>query len=79
MVRLFILSSVLAVGLTTAASAGIHPAPAVHNDRLVVNVAEGCGPGYWRSPEGRCHPVAVNSVCPAGYHLGPDRKRCWPN
>ena len=43
MVRLFILSGVLAVGLTTGASAGIRPTSDPHNGNLVVNVAEGCG------------------------------------
>jgi hypothetical protein len=79
MVRLFSLGAVLAVSLTTVASAGIRPALGPHSDSLVVKVAEGCGAGFWRGPEGRCHPVAVNRACPAGYHLGPDGKRCWPN
>jgi hypothetical protein len=43
MVRPFILSGVLAVGLTTGASAGIRPTSDPHNGNLVVNVAEGCG------------------------------------
>ncbi len=79
MARLFGLSAVLAVCLTTAATAGIHLTPGAHSDSLVVKIAEGCGAGFWRGPEGRCHPVAVNRACPAGYHLGPDGKRCWPN
>ena len=54
MVRLSILSAGLAVSLTIAASAGIHPTPGPHSDSLVVKVAEGCGAGYWRGPEGRC-------------------------
>ena len=41
--------------------------------------AEGCGPGWWRGPGGFCHPMAVNRVCPAGWHLGPEGARCVPN
>jgi len=46
---------------------------------LIVKVAEGCGPRFWRGPGGRCHPFAVGRACPVGYHLGPEGKRCWPN
>jgi len=30
------------------------PAPA-HEQSAVVRVAEGCGNGWWRDPDGRCH------------------------
>ena len=78
MVRSIVLSAALAFGLATAASAGIAPAPVGSAEGLVVKVAEGCGPGWWRGPNGRCHPYAVRRACPAGYRLGPDGKRCWP-
>ena len=38
-----------------------------------------CGPGWWRGPEGHCHPMATDRACPRGYHLGPEGKRCWSN
>ena len=81
MVRKIVLSAALVFGLATAASAaGFTPIPlATPNDGLVVKVAEGCGPGWWRGPEGRCHPMANAGACPPGYHLGPEGKRCWPN
>ena len=79
MVRSLILSATLALGLAGAANAGVIYAPVAGSDGLVVKVAEGCGPGFWRGPNGRCHPFAVNRACPVGYHLGPDGKRCWPN
>jgi len=78
MVRTIALSAALAFGLATGASAGIPAAP-VGSDSLVIKVAEGCGPGFWRGPGGHCHPFAVNRACPPGYHLGAEGKRCWPN
>jgi hypothetical protein len=79
MVRSIILSAGLVLGLATAASAGITPVPVGNSDSLVVKVAEGCGAGRWRGPEGRCHPYAVGRRCPVGYHIGPEGRRCWPN
>ena len=74
-----VLSAALAFGLATAASAGITPTPFGNADSLVVKVAEGCGPGWWRGPGGVCHPFARRRACPPGYHLGRYGKRCWPN
>ena len=69
----------LAFGVSTAVSAAMIPAPLGTTDSAVVKVAEGCGPGFWRGPGGRCHPFAVSRACPRGYHLGPEGRRCWPN
>ena len=77
--KTIVLSAALAFGLATAASAGITPAPVGNADGLVVKVAEGCGPGWWRGPGGRCHPFAARRACPPGYHLGREGRRCWPN
>jgi hypothetical protein len=79
MVRSIFLSGALAFGLATAANAGIITMPAGNSGSLVVKVAEGCGPGFWRGPQGRCHPMAMNRACPPGYHLGPEGRKCWPN
>jgi len=79
MFRSIVLSATVAFGVATTASAGIIPIPVGNADSLVVRVAEACGAGFWRGPGGRCHPFAVNRACPAGYHIGPDGKRCWPN
>lgn len=79
MVRSIMLSAALAFGLATAASAGITPGPVGNANSAVVKVAEDCGAGMWRGPEGHCHPMANGKSCPAGHHLGPDGKRCWPN
>lgn len=79
MLRSIVLSAALAVGLATAASAGISPIPVGNAKSLVVKVAEECGAGMWRGPDGRCHPMASGKACPVGYHLGPDGKKCWPN
>jgi len=78
MVRSLTLSAVFAFGLATAASA-MPAGPFTPADGLIVKVAEGCGPGFWRGPGGKCHPFAVGRACPVGYHLGPEGKRCWPN
>jgi hypothetical protein len=66
-------------GVSTAVSAAMTPAPLGTTDSAVIKVAEGCGPGFWRGPGGRCHPFAVSRACPRGYHLGPEGRRCWPN
>jgi hypothetical protein len=79
MIRSVLVSSVLALSLMTGASAAMAPAPLSNTDSSFIKVAEGCGAGYWRGPQGRCHPFAVNRACPPGYHLGPERKKCWPN
>ena len=79
MIRSIALSAALVLGLATAASAGIATAPVGNNQSLIVKVAEGCGPGFWRGPGGRCHPMAMGRACPPGYHLGPEGKKCWPN
>jgi hypothetical protein len=78
LLRSIVLSVALAFGLATAASAAVTPTP-IKTGSLVVKVAEGCGPGWWRGPNGRCHPMARGRACPVGYHLGPEGKRCWPN
>jgi hypothetical protein len=79
MLRSIILSGALAFGLATAANAGITPAAIGNANSTVVKVAEGCGLGEWRGPAGRCHPMAVGRLCPPGYHIGPEGKKCWPN
>jgi hypothetical protein len=80
MIRSLLLSAALVFGVATAASAaGFTAVPLGNNDGLIIKVAEGCGPGYWRGPAGRCHPFAVGRACPPGYHLGPEGKKCWPN
>jgi len=79
MVRTFILGGLLACGLATAASAGVFPVQRSSADTLVIPVAEGCGPGWWRGPGGRCHPMYNGRACPRGYHLRPEGHRCWSN
>jgi hypothetical protein len=79
MVRSIVLSAALVFGLATAANAGIMYTPIGKADGSIVKVAEGCGPGWWRGPNGHCHPMYNGRACPPGYHLGPDRQRCWPN
>ncbi|WP_371418462.1 GCG_CRPN prefix-to-repeats domain-containing protein [Methylocapsa sp. S129] len=77
--RTIVLGAALAFGLATAAGAAITPAPIGNAGSAVVKIAEGCGPGFWRGPGGRCHPMAMGRACPRGYHLGPEGRRCWPD
>lgn len=80
MISKLFLSAALIVGLATSAVAGIIAvAPLGSSAPVITRVAEGCGPGFWRGPGGRCHPMAMNRACPRGYHLGPQGRRCWPN
>jgi hypothetical protein len=72
------LGAALSLSVMTAAfaSSPISP-PAAGSD--ITRVAEGCGEGFWRGPNGHCHPYAHGRACPRGYHLGNERHRCWPN
>jgi hypothetical protein len=79
MLRTILMGAALAIGVSSAASAAVLPAPLGAGNVGIVKVAEGCGPGFWRGDGGRCHPMAMHHACPRGYHLGPDRQRCWPN
>jgi opacity protein-like surface antigen len=74
----WILGALLAVGLAASAQAAM-TVPPVETGPAVILVAEGCGPGFWRGPNGHCHPMAVGRACPRGYHLGPEGRRCWPD
>ncbi len=79
MIRTFFISSALVFGLATAAGAAVTPVPVGVSTSPVIKVAEGCGRGFWRGPGGACHPMYDGRACPPGYHLGPERKKCWPN
>ena len=73
-----IFGAILAIGLAASANAAVSLTP-VGGDLGILRVAEGCGPGLWRGPHGACHPFAHGRACPAGYHLGAEGHRCWPN
>jgi hypothetical protein len=77
MMRTVFLGVALAFGLATAAGAAVTPAQVGNATSLVIK--EGCGPGFWRGPGGKCHPMFDGRACPPGYHLGPEGKKCWPN
>lgn len=81
-----VLSLTAVLGLTLAASvsqampmaggtASISSAP-------IILAAEGCGPGWFRGPHGRCHPVVRPGVvvAPVPYWRGPGWRfynGCW--
>jgi hypothetical protein len=79
MIRTFVLGAALALSFATTSNAAILPVQTGPVSGLAIKVAEGCGPGMWRGPGGRCHPMFNGRACPPGYHLGPEGKRCWPN
>jgi hypothetical protein len=79
MTRAAFLAGALTFSFATAGSAAVTPVLRGNIGSMVITVAEGCGPGWWRGPGGRCHPMFNGRACPPGYHLGPNRKRCWPN
>lgn len=80
MIRTIALGAVLAFSLATASNAAIMPMPVGSPSDLTIKVAEGCGPGFWRGPHGVCHPMAgPGRLCPPGFHIGPEGRRCWPN
>ena len=79
-----------------AASAGVaHAMPAAaplgQGNSIVSEAAFGCGPGFTRTPFGRCVPdhrapimrrgpeVRPMAACPRGTHLAPRGGRCIPN
>ena len=76
MIKTIILSGALAIGLATAASAGIAYTPIQKSDGLIVKVAEGCGAGFWRGPMGKCHPMAVGRGNLRGRPRGSLRQYC---
>jgi hypothetical protein len=69
MVRSLILGAAMVIGIATIANAGFAPTAIGNADKSVIRIAEECGPGWWRGPEGRCHPMAKGRVCPKGYTL----------
>jgi hypothetical protein len=71
MTRTLLLGAALAFGLATAANAGIAPAPVGKTESLMSKVAEGCGRGFWRGPNGRCHPMFDGRGVPARLPSGP--------
>ena len=65
-----------------AAAQAMPAAPGVDVGLAPTYVAEGCGPGFHRGPEGRCRPnevIAPRRECPRGFHLGPEGRECRPN
>jgi hypothetical protein len=83
MIPKIIFGAILAIGLATSANAAVSVAPA-SGDLGIVRIAEGCGPGFWRGPNGVCHHGGAYGAgyvraCPPGMHLGAEGHRCWPN
>jgi hypothetical protein len=51
----------------------------------IIQVYGGCGPYGHRGPYGGCRTggqwggYVRGRSCPAGFHIGPYSRRCWPN
>jgi hypothetical protein len=72
-------ASLLSLGLGLAAvtaSQAIPVAPIASSQPEVIQVAQGCGPGFHRGPYAACRPLYS---CPPGWHPGPYGKQCFPN
>ena len=54
-------------------------------DAQIIQVYGGCGPYAHRGPYGGCRTggqwggYVRGASCPAGFHIGPYGRRCWPN
>ena len=88
MLRSTILAAVAAFGLSSVAEASMMaPAISGNDGSFVIKIAEGCGGGEWRGPQGHCHhfdgPGGNNRgtefACPDGYHIGTRHDRCYPD
>ena len=86
MLKLSILTLLAALGVSRVALAAMPVMPVATPDSAIVQVAEGCGPGGWRSGlDNRCRPLGpyahgyAMTACPAGWHIGPRLGACWPN
>ena len=72
-------ASLLSLGLGLAAvsaSQAMPVAPIAPSQGEIIQVAQGCGPGFHRGPYGACRPLYS---CPPGWHPGPFGRRCFPN
>ena len=77
------LALILTVLLMQSANAAVRAVPGGAALSPLIQAAEGCGPGRFRGPGGRCHWMGRERLferrCPRGYRLGPQDRRCWPN
>ncbi|WP_315719655.1 MULTISPECIES: GCG_CRPN prefix-to-repeats domain-containing protein [unclassified Bradyrhizobium] len=71
-VGLFSLSTAQAAPLAPITPAMVQGASSAE----IIQVAQGCGPGFHRGPRGACRPLYN---CPRGWHTGPYGKRCFRN
>jgi hypothetical protein len=78
----------LVAGLAFPASASPLIQDAVSNGSdgaRIIQVYGGCGPYGHRGPYGGCRTggqwggYVRGASCPAGFHIGPYGRRCWPN
>jgi len=74
-----LVSIVFAAGLALiTAGAQAMPLAAIDasNGAVIIQVAQGCGPGGHRGPFGHCRPLYD---CPPGWHTGPYGVHCFRN
>jgi hypothetical protein len=75
------LGLIMAAALALPAQAGLTVVPGASGAGSVILVEGGCGPDGHRDRDGYCRPNwhEDRGVCPRGYHLGGEGRRCWPN
>lgn len=79
------LGAVAALSLALAVPAGAAPVDLDTSAGRIIPVFGGCGPYSHRGPFGGCRPGGQwggyirGASCPAGFHIGPYGRRCWPN
>ena len=71
----------LAVTLAVPAFAAAPPMAGGAGFSPIVRVEGGCGRDEHRDRDGYCRPNyrEERPICPRGYHLGDDGRKCWPN
>ncbi len=61
------------LGMTSSQAMPLAPLGQSQQAELI-QVAQGCGPGFHRGPYGRCRPLYS---CPRGWRSGPYGRRCY--
>ena len=76
-------AGILSMPLSPAGAMPLGPTPSSESN--VVQIAGGCGPGFFRGPYGGCRRMGFGGprpfmarACPPGFRLGPYGRRCRP-
>ncbi len=81
----FLAPAALLAALAVPATATPLVQDAVSDGSWIIQVYGGCGPYAHRGVYGYCRTggqwggYVRGASCPAGFHIGPYGRRCWPN